>query len=154
MKKIILVAIAVLMLAGVTPALAQPVGTWSGEGDGWCPFPVPYPSEYMKPWQTWKGRFEPNPEEIGYIFYGEWHDGDGNYGTFKGEAILGTPTEISCTGTWTWWDERLDPPRVYEMGNFTMLFRRDGSSCEGDWYDTIDPSGIYHGTMKGYWVEP
>lgn len=153
MRKILLAAVAAAILLGATPALAQPVGTWAGEGEGWCPFPVPYPSEYMKPWQIWKGRFEPNPDEVGYIFYGDWHDGDHNHGTFKGHALFESPTEIGCRGDWYWWDERVDPPRIYHMGTFTMVFRRDGSSCHGEWV-TTDLPAIYHGTMVGSWVEP
>ena len=69
-KKLMLTALAVILLLGATPLFAQPVGTWEGTGEGWCPFPVPYPSEYMKPWQTWKGRLEPDPDQVGYIFFG------------------------------------------------------------------------------------
>ena len=153
MKKILLAAIIAASLIGAVPALAQPVGTWDGTGEGWCPFPVPYPSEYMKPWQEWKGRFEPNPDEIGYVFYGDWFDGDHNHGTFKGKAILSTPTEIGCRGDWFWLDERFDPPVVHHMGTFTMTFRIDGRSCRGEWITTHTPA-IYHGTMRGRWVEP
>ncbi len=155
MHKLLFVAIAAFVVLGFTPVMAQPVGTWMGEGDGWCPYPIPTPSSApMYPWQDWKGRFEPNPAGIGYVFYGDWYDAGGNHGTFKGTAILGTPTEISCQGTWTWWNERVRPPHVYQMGTFNMLFRRDGSSCHGEWLDNTDPSGLYHGTMTGYWVEP
>jgi hypothetical protein len=150
----ILVALVVLFALGATmPVFAQPVGTWEGTGEGWCPFPVPYPSEYMKPWQTWKGRLEPNPQQVGYIFYGDWYDADHNHGSFKGRAILETPTEIYFEGDWYWWDERFMPPRVYRMGPFNMTFRRDGSSCRGEWQAHL-PSGIYSGTMRGRWIEP
>ena len=154
MRKITLAAIAVVILLAATPSIAQPVGTWDGTGSGWCPYPVPYPGDYMKPWQTWKGRVEVDPSGIGYTFKGDWHDAASNHGTFKGTAILSTPTEFVCQGKWTWWDEHTVIPTIYTMGTFTMHFRYDGSSCEGEWLDTIDPSGIYHGTMKGSWVEP
>jgi len=152
-KKLILTALAVILLLGATPLFAQPVGTWEGTGEGWCPFPVPYPSEYMNPWQTWKGRLEPDPNQVGYIFFGDWYDASEEHGSFKGRAILETPTEISCRGDWYWWDERSLPPRVYHMGTFNMAFRRDGRSCRGEWITTHTPA-IYHGTMEGSWVEP
>lgn len=154
MRKITIALAAAAIMLAAAPAFAQPVGTWTGAGEGWCPYPIPTPSSApMYPWQEWKGRFEPNPDEIGYVFYGDWYDASGNHGTFRGKALLGTPEEIACQGTWTWWNEKVDPPQVYKMGTFNMLFRHDGSSCHGEWKATNDDA-LYHGYMKGYWVEP
>jgi hypothetical protein len=151
--KLVLITLAVVLLLGASPVFAQPVGTWDGTGEGWCPFPVPYPSEYMKPWQIWKGRLEPDPNQVGYVFFGDWYDASGERGSFKGRAILETPTEIYVEGDWYWIDDRFDPPQYHLMGPFSMKFRRDGRSCKGKWQAHL-PFGIYSGTMEGSWVEP
>lgn len=151
MRKLFLVTIMAAVVIGATPIEAQPVGNWEGTGEGYCPYPIPYPSEYMNPWQTWMGRLVPNPNQVGYIFYGEWQDREGNRGTFEGEAALGTPEEIYCRGEWYWIDESVIPHRTYLMGSFNMVFRRDGRSCRGEW-EAYDPNAYYHGTMEGRWV--
>lgn len=154
MRKVIIAALAAMLVIGVTPAFAQPEGTWDGTGNGWCPYPIfTSPGDTMFPWQEWKGRFEPDPNGTGYIFYGNWHDQKHNQGTFSGSAILGTPTEIGCNGDWYWLDERVDPAVSRYMGTFTMTLRRDGSYCHGTWITTVLPA-VYRGTMEGAWVEP
>ena len=148
-KKLLIAALAVIFLAGATPLTAQLAGTWAGEGEGWCPFPVPYPSEYMKPWQNWKG-FIPNSEDV---FTGEWWDGDNKRGNFKGEIIFISPEDAYCKGEWTWLDERFYPPREYYMGPFSMKFKLvEKLYCYGEWQGHL-PSGIYSGTMEGKKVD-
>lgn len=150
-KKMAALAIAVFLLLGITPIYAQIAGTWAGTGEGWCPFPVPYPNEYMKPWQNWKGSI-PNTQNV---FSGEWYDGDGNQGTFKSEILFVTEEEAYAGGDWYWIDNRFDPPVYRWMGPFSMKFKYPPYGrihCYGEWQGHI-PSGIYSGTMKGRKVD-
>lgn len=148
MRKLLLTALTVTVLLAAVPLSAQLAGTWAGEGEGWCPFPVPYPSEYMKPWQNWKG-FIPNTEDI---FSGEWYDGDGNQGIFKGEIIFVTPEDAYCEGEWYWIDYRFDPPQYHLMGPFSMKFKLEEAICYGEWQAHL-PEGIFTGSMKGEKVD-
>lgn len=150
MRKLILAAIASVALIAATPVFAQPNGTWAGDGEGWCPYPVTYPGEYMKPWQNWKGIVE-NEE----VFYGDWWDAGDNSGTFKGTVTIISRYEAYCEGEWYWIDYRYDPPQYHYMGTFSMKFKYPLTSlpyCYGEWQGYV-PSGIYTGTMKGKLVD-
>jgi hypothetical protein len=146
MRKIVLAVVAASMLFAATPLLAQPSGTWAGTGEGWCPYPVPYPAEYMKPWQNWKG-FVENDD----VFYGKWWDAGNNSGTFNGTVTIISGTEAYSEGEWYWIDYRFDPPLSHYMGTFSMKFKYPLAGmpyCYGEWQGYV-PSGIHTGTMKG-----
>lgn len=145
--KALMVALAAILVIGATPALAQLAGTWKGEGDGACSPPPIGPIDFpIYAWQNWKGDIPDSENE----FYGDWYDEAGHYGNFKGKITLGTPTEVVCLGTWTWFDTSVDPPKEYVMGRFWMKFHKEKLTCIGEWSTSYSDEG---GTMKGEKVE-
>jgi hypothetical protein len=143
-KKLLLTALAVVLLLGAAPLAAQIAGTWEGTGRGSC---YPYPSTVIYPWQEWKGEI-PNSEDA---FSGEWWDANDNHGTFEGE-ILWISTDVAiCNGEWTWYDPTGSDDPVYG-GDFEMKFYVYERECTGTW-TTIWPSPSEQGTMRGWKVE-
>jgi hypothetical protein len=141
--KKILVALVVLLALGATmPVFAELNGHWAGTGRGVCypPFPTPTPHPIYA-WQHWSGRVEDSRD-----FYGRWEDEEGNYGKFKGEIILMSPTTAYCRGEWTWFNTFVDPPREIVMGKFDMSFNYVEEVCEGRWWT---PDGAVPGSMRG-----
>jgi len=98
-KKTILIALAVILLLGATPAFAQWwVGDWKGEGTGRCYDGI----VKMYPWQSWKG-------EILLATYGEfkgkWEDNiTSTDGIFYLEYINHSSTLVNFKGYWKWYD--------------------------------------------------
>jgi hypothetical protein len=131
LKRVILTALAVILVVGATPAAAQLVGTWAGEGTGCC---SPNPWIVIYPWQNWKGEI-PEDEDV---FKGEWWDADGNHGSFFGKpAPFSTPESKIYQGYWTW-----EPSSgIYKGGEFTMTFYFLEGECKGTW-NSIWPSGL------------
>jgi hypothetical protein len=148
MKKIVLGGLAVILLAGATPAFAQVAGTWAGTGEGACsPPPTIVTADFpIYAWQQWIGEI-PDSEDK---FYGTWEDETGNYGRFKGMITFGTPTEVACQGSWTWFNTKVDPPREYYMGTFWMRFHKEKLTCFGEWSTYFGNEG---GTMEGGMVD-
>ena len=98
-KKILIAALAVIFLAGATPALADPV-YWSGSGEE-----VPWeesPCHIVYPWLDWHGTL------MNGSFQGEWEDDTDAeppiYYPFFGSIIYyytpegGGPTYAHCDG--------------------------------------------------------
>jgi hypothetical protein len=146
MRKFLLAVLAITILAGATPLLAQLNGTWAGEGEGVCSPPPGIPSLFpIYAWQNWQGIVEDDA-----VFYGDWYDNRGNNGTFKGEIISLTSEGAYCEGKWYWFDERYDPPRIYYMGPFSMEFVLEEAICYGEWRTYYSNE---EGIMKGEKVE-
>jgi len=144
-KKTILIALAVILLLGATPAFAQLAGTWVGKGAGSC---CPYPGTTIYPWQEWKGEI-PDSQDA---FKGKWCDEQGNKGIFKGEIDWISITEAVCKGSWYWYDPAGISAKPVYGGDFKMTFYVFGGDCKGKW-TSIWPSPSAVGTMKGYKVE-
>lgn len=145
-QKKLFAVLAVVLIAAVSPALAQLNGTWAGEGEGVCSPPPDFTSDFpIYAWHNWKGVVE---EEA--VFYGEWYDDCGNEGTFKGEIVFLTPEDAYCEGAWYMWDCRFDPPRRIYMGKFSMKFKLEETICYGEWETWYSNEG---GTMKGEKVD-
>ena len=148
MRKILTVAIALTLLAGVTPLGASLAGSWLGEGSGSvCTGPITPPPDFpIYGWQNWKGQI-PNSENE---FCGEWYDKIGNYGNFKSRMTFSTPDEVACVGTWTWFDTSANPPHEYVMGDFWMKFHKVNLTCYGEWFTNFSNEG---GKMWGGMVD-
>jgi len=145
-KKIILSALAAVLLLGASPAFAQLAGVWVGEGTGSC---SPRPGVVICPWQNWKGEI-PNSQDR---FTGEWYDEAGNCGIFKAEVEFSPIPEIAyAEGAWYWFDPTGPAHRPVYGGDFKMTFYFCEGKCEGVW-TTIWPSVTPQGTMKGKKVE-
>lgn len=142
MRKLLLSALAAMLIIGATPAFAQIAGPWEGTGTGICQPPFPSPSKAMGPWRVWTGEI-PDDEST---FSGDWHDDWGFHGTFYGENIAGTPDEAIFTGTWTVIDDNSGD--IYEMGTFYMHFPYAGKACHGEWW--IYTAAAPRGTMTGW----
>ena len=140
-KKIILAALAVILLLGATPAFAQLAGTWAGTGTG-AAYPPCHPPIY--PWQNWKGEIPLTQD----IFTGDWYDADGNNGIFKGEIEWVSITVALCKGRWYWFDPTGPSHEPIYGGDFEMKFYVLEEYCEGKW-TSIWPSPSDHGTMRG-----
>jgi len=141
-KKLLIAALAVIFLAGATPALADLDGVWEGYGNGSCYTPN---NTLIYPWQIWNGSLE------SWLFTGQWQDLDGSSGDFYGSiTCFFTPepptyTFAGCEGTWTWIDPSgLEP---IELGSFWMTFNVDLDTCWGEWWPY---SGAEGGTMWGW----
>ncbi|GEM_PF-609789 len=153
-KKIVLSLLAIGLLLGATPALANLNGPWKGDGKGVCSPPPGVPNEFpIYAWQSWEGKIEDiGPDEFGKVFFGNWKDKTGNYGSFKGKIIWMTQTQAYCEGEWTWVYETLEFIKVYEMGRFTMTFEHfpvETPYCYGSWSSKY---GNEDGAMKGHMV--
>ncbi|MBN2379645.1 hypothetical protein JXM67_07585 [candidate division WOR-3 bacterium] len=142
MRKSLLIALTVILLAGALPATAQVAGTWAGEGSGSC---YPPSGIVIHPWQTWKGEI-PNTEQT---FTGRWRDEDGNHGSFFGRlAPFSTPETVIYQGYWT-----LETPAgISKGGEFTMTFYFLEGECKGAW-TSIWPSPGLPGKMWGKKVD-
>jgi hypothetical protein len=142
-KKLLITALAVILLAGATPLAAELDGTWEGNGEGSCETPT---GIIIYPWETWYG------DVLNGAFDGNWEDPDGNYGTFHGGIIFfyisvepPSYTMAHCEGTWTWMSpDGLEP---IEMGGFSMEFNLGLEICDGEWWPY---SGAEGGTMWGW----
>jgi hypothetical protein len=146
-KKLIITALAVILLLGATPLAAQLAGTWAGTGRGSC---CPHPGVTIYPWQEWKGEI-PNSEDV---FTGEWWDSNGNQGIFKGEIDWPSITVAVAKGSWYWYDPTGPAKPVYG-GDFEMKFYPMASIppyCNGTW-TSIWPSPGLPGTMRGRKVD-
>lgn len=143
-SKALMLALAITVLAGAGPLVAQLPGTWAGEGTGYC---YPEPGVAIYPWQNWKGEI-PFTQDV---FKGEWTDADGNQGTFEGKPVPSIPEIAVFEGFWTW----ESPDGISRGGEFEMTFYFMSSEppyCEGTW-TSIWPSPGLPGTMKGWKVE-
>lgn len=150
LSKIVLVALAVIFLAGATPAFAQLLGTWEGTGRGNC---YPHPGVVIYPWSVWEGEVYISPDQEAPIFEGEWYDEPGNCGTFKGNVLpTGTEDQRVCFGEWTWYDPTSDSSEPVYGGDFRMTFYLEEGSCSGTW-TTIWISSSDRGTMRGRKVD-
>jgi len=149
-KKLILTVLAATLLLGATPAFAQLIGTWTGEGKGNC---HPYPGVVIYPWQQWKGEVFESPDEDVLLFVGEWFDANGSHGTFTGKILpIGTQELAICKGVWTWFDPSGDTNQPVYGGDFLMNFYRKEGYCKGTW-SSIWLSSSQKGTMEGKKVE-
>jgi hypothetical protein len=144
MRKSLTIALAVILLAGAVPAVAQINGNWAGTGKGACSPPPVGPNDFaIYAWQSWKGVIE------GGAFYGKWEDKSGNYGNFKGEIIWVSQTEAYAEGRWTWIYATPDQIKEYDMGEFSMKFVHfpvETPYCWGKWHSKYSNEG---GSMKG-----
>jgi len=136
-KKIVLVALTVVVLLSAVAISAQLQSRWYGKGDGSTnpPIPTPYPVT-INPWHEWLGDIN-NGE-----FFGAWVDEDnGDYGEFRGKVKQISPDVSLCKGTWTW----LGPFGHIKMGSFEVYFNFDTKTCEGKWLNTHnqDSGGIF-----------
>jgi hypothetical protein len=77
-QKILITALAVVILLGAAPAFADLDGVWAGEGEGSCCAPD---NTIIYPWQIWEG------EVAEGVFEGEWYNDDGSHGGFSGGII-------------------------------------------------------------------
>jgi hypothetical protein len=149
MRKSILIALAVVLLMGATPALAELNGDWAGTGRGACSPPVGPDDFPIYAWQSWKGVIEDSEDEDIKVFYGKWEDKTGNYGNFKGKIIWMSQTNAYCEGKWTWYDTSVLPHKEIVMGKFSMKFTHfpvETPYCSGEWVSEYSNEG---GTMKG-----
>ena len=144
-KKLILAALAVVLLLGAAPLAAQIAGTWEGTGRGSC---YPHPSTVIYPWQTWVGEI-PNSEDV---FSGEWRDSEGNHGIFKGEIEWTSVIVAICNGSWYWFDPTGPSHEPVYGGDFEMKFYVLEEICEGTW-TSIWPSPGMPGTMRGWKID-
>jgi hypothetical protein len=150
MRKILLIALAATLILGATPALAGLYGVWEGKGAGNC---CPQPGITIYPWQQWKGSVYDSPDEDVILFTGNWNDGAGNTGIFKGKVQYSPIPELATAkGSWYWYDPSGSADPLYG-GDFKMNFWYLDARCDGNW-TTIWPSTGVVGTMKGYWVSP
>jgi len=141
-KKILLTALAVILLLGATPLAAQIAGVWEGTGKGAAYPPCHLP---IYPWQKWIGEI-PNSEDV---FFGEWKDTLDNHGRFEGKpAPYSTPDAKVFKGYWTW----ETPEGIFKGGEFTMTFYFLEGECKGTW-TSIWPSPGLPGKMWGRKVE-
>ena len=141
-KKLLIAALAVILLIGATPLFADLEGTWEGNGEGSCETPT---GIIIYPWETWNG------DVLNGAFDGNWEDPDGNHGTFHGgitsffTTVPPSYTFAGCEGTWTWIDPSgLEP---IELGSFWMTFNVDLDICWGEWLPYTNAQG---GTMWGW----
>lgn len=148
MRKILLTALAAILVLAAVPLTAQVAGTWKGEGDGVCSPPPFWPTDIpIYAWQSWIGEI-PDSENS---FEGEWHDETGKFGHFYGQILLETPTEVCCKGEWTWvYGPDTDPPQEYTMGPFWMKFHKINLTCYGEWSTSYSNEG---GKMEGGMVD-
>lgn len=150
MRKIILAATTLTLLAAATSASGQLLGTWAGEGKGCC---YPYPEYVIYPWQNWKGTVYYPEDAEKPVFEGEWYDEDGNHGTFFGNNY---PTPIEeyylFKGEWTWFDPASKTAEPVVGGKFEMKFHFIVGTSSGFW-QTEWPSPSEEGTMQGKWME-
>jgi hypothetical protein len=138
-RKIILIALVSIMLAGATPALAQLAGTWTGSGTGTCTPPSPpFPAAVLQPWFNWIGTI---PATL-TSFTGTWTDGPHN-GTFYSTSITIISSDIAIVnGRWTWY---ITPTTKVDIGNFQITFYCSNRVCNGSWaspYPTVPPRTI------------
>lgn len=144
MRKVIVSAIALALILGASPALAQVAGTWVGTGDGKA---YPHPGVIIHPWQQWKGEI-PDAQDV---FSGEWSDEDGNYGIFKGSPVPSIPEVVVFRGEWYWYDPDGFSDQPVLGGDFEMIFHfMDEYWCEGTWTSVWISSSSDKGTMKGW----
>ncbi|NLI98705.1 hypothetical protein GX441_08625 [bacterium] len=139
MRKLILAAITVLVLAAATPALAQLAGNWDGVGTGTCTPPSPpFPPAVLQPWSSWTGVIPPTEDS----FTGTWTDGAHN-GRFYHTSITIISSDIAIIdGKWTW---RITPTKEATMGTFHIIFYCHNRVCSGSWaspHPTVPPRTI------------
>jgi hypothetical protein len=153
LKKTMLVIAATCILLGATPAFAQLLGAWEGDGLGSC---VPHPGMTIYPWSVWTGEVFESPDEDIVLFEGKWEDELGYHGIFKGRMLpFGTPTQSFFRGQWFWYDPTINTTEPVFGGKFNMTFtitETDPPTCNGTW-TTIWPSPGIVGTMEGYKVD-
>jgi hypothetical protein len=148
MRKILPILAILVVLIGAAPLSAQLIGTWAGEGKGFC-YPKPEVDIVIYPWQNWKGEVYYTDETDKPVFEGEWYDADGYHGTFFGK-MYPTPIEeyYLFKGEWTWFDPASKTAKPVVGGKFEMKFHFLVGTCNGFW-DTEWPSPVEQGTMWG-----
>lgn len=132
-RRIILTALALSILPGAAPVMAQVDGLWAGRGTGHTHPPIPIPL-YIEAWKYWEGVIE------GERFAGEWCD-DFEHGYFEGTITYSSPVVAECRGEWYWVAANGQP---YLMGPFIMVFLAEEERCEGKWevYHDDDVGGM------------
>jgi hypothetical protein len=142
-KKTILIALAIVLLLGTTPAFAQWwVGNWEGEGSGLCD------NGYIKiyPWQRWNGSIVLATPGV---FEGEWEDViTSKTGTFYLEFIEQGNYWVDFSGYWKWIDP--DSGDTIYGGPAKMTFYNSVDDyCKGAWDAVSFPPNAIPREMRG-----